>query len=235
MPGGIWKTRHYRHGRRGAGTVKRVRNPCSVKLAGRAQVLRTSTLTQEHPARGEEHNDVIQGEVGGSLPSDQQTDDTEARFGLWSISGNHIYRHHVQPRVKLYVPKEGSFPIPLKYFDVVRRTNTTLDVLLESRIDDDWNVDGCRELSGPWTRFTQFTTSIGNLPNGYMWSGGGAIDRSSSNLQARLPMARGLVKDVKKNLSTKRKTALDYRNAEARQCSKVERHLLHRSVRHGVQ
>ena len=53
MPGGIWKTRHYRHGRRGAGTVQRVRNPCSVKLAGRAQVLRTSTLTQEHPARGE--------------------------------------------------------------------------------------------------------------------------------------------------------------------------------------
>ena len=173
MPGGIWKTRHYRHGRRGAGTVKRVRNPCSVKLAGRAQVLRTSTLTQEHPARGEEHNDVYQGKVGGSLPSDQQTDDTEARFDLWSISGKHLHRHHVQPRGKLDVPKEGSFPIPLKYIGVVRRTNTTLDVLLQSRIDDDWNVDGCRELSGPWTRFTQLTISNENLPNGYMWSGGG--------------------------------------------------------------
>ena len=41
--------------------------------------------------------------------------------------------------------------------DVVRRTNTTLDVLLESRIDVFWNVDGGRELSGPWTVFTQFT------------------------------------------------------------------------------
>ena len=98
MPGGIWKTRHYRHGRRGAGTVKRVRNPCSVKLAGRAPVLRKSTLTQEHPARGEEHNDVFQGEVGGSLPSDPQTDDTEAKYDLWSISGSHIYRHHVSTK-----------------------------------------------------------------------------------------------------------------------------------------
>ena len=165
MPGGIWKTRHYSHGRRGAGTVKRVRNPCSVKLAGRAQ-LRTSTLTQEHPARGEEHHDVFQGEVGGSLPSDQQTDDTEARFGLWSISGSHIYRHHVQPRVKLYVPEEGSHPRPLKYIDVVRRTNTTLDVLLESRIDDYWNVDGGQELSGPWTVFTQFSILNDNLRTG---------------------------------------------------------------------
>ena len=46
---------------------------------------------------------------------------------------NLIYRHHVQPRDKLYVPNErGHFPIPLKYIGVVRRTNITLDVLLES-------------------------------------------------------------------------------------------------------
>ena len=53
---------------------------------------------------------------------------------------------------------EGSFPTPLEYIDVVRRTNPTLHVLLESRIDDDWNVDGGRELSEPWPDFTQFTT-----------------------------------------------------------------------------
>ena len=38
------------------------------------------------------------------------------------------------------------------------RTNTTLDVLLESRIDY-WNVDGGRELSEPWTGFTQVILS----------------------------------------------------------------------------
>ena len=39
--------------------------------------------------------------------------------------------HHVEPRVKLYVPREASFPIPLKYIDVTRATNTSLDVMLE--------------------------------------------------------------------------------------------------------
>ena len=43
-----------------------------------------------------------------------------------------------------------------KKTDVVKRTNTTLDVLQESQIDDFWSVDGDRELSGPWTVFTQF-------------------------------------------------------------------------------
>ena len=38
---------------------------------------------------------------------------------------------------------------------ILRRTNMTLDVLLESRIDDYWNVDGGRELSEPWTGVTQ--------------------------------------------------------------------------------
>ena len=54
-----------------------------------------------------------------------------------------------QPRVKLYVPKEGSFPIPFTYRGVVRRTNTTFGCIAESRIDDNWYVDGGRDLSGP--------------------------------------------------------------------------------------
>ena len=37
---------------------------------------------------------------------------------------------------------------------------------------------------------------------------GGAIDRSSSNIQARLPMARGLVKDVKKKTLNKKKNGI---------------------------
>ena len=42
----------------------------------------------------------------------------------------------MEPRVKLYVPNEASFQIPLKYFDVTRATNTSLDVMLEKSIDD---------------------------------------------------------------------------------------------------
>ena len=88
----------------------------------------------------------------------------------WFISGNFIYRHHVEPKVKLYSPREESFPIPLKYIDVTRTTHTNLDVQQEERIDDFWNIDGSRDVSDPWTGFTQFTLLEERPPDGYMWS-----------------------------------------------------------------
>ena len=91
---------------------------------------------------------------------------------LLVMSGNFIYRHHVEPRVKLYSPREESFPIPLKYFDVSRTTHTKFDVKQERRIDDYWNIDGSRDLSDSWTGFIQFTLLEEKPPNGYMWSGG---------------------------------------------------------------
>ena len=57
--------------------------------------------------------------------------DGEARNDFWSISGNFIYRHHVERKVKLYVPREESFRIPLKMIDVTRATSTPFDVMLE--------------------------------------------------------------------------------------------------------
>ena len=42
---------------------------------------------------------------------------------IWEYFLEKIYRHHVQERQISYVPQESSFPIPLKYIDVVRRTN----------------------------------------------------------------------------------------------------------------
>ena len=63
----------------------------------------------------------------------------------------------LEPSVELHMPEEESFPTPLRCIDVVRRTNTSLDVLLGSRIDDYWNVGGDRNQSEPWTGFTQFT------------------------------------------------------------------------------
>ena len=41
----------------------------------------------------------------------------------------------------------------------------------EKRIDDYWNIDGSRDLSDPWTSFTQFTLLEEKAPDGYMWSG----------------------------------------------------------------
>ena len=91
---------------------------------------------------------------------------------FWSMSGNFKNRHRVEPRVKLYSPREESFPIPLKYIDVTRTTHTNLDVKQERRIDDYWNIDGSRDLSDPWTGFTQFTLLDEKAPDGYTWSGG---------------------------------------------------------------
>ena len=88
------------------------------------------------------------------------------------MSGSFIYRHHVEPRVALYSPTEESFPIPLKYIDVTRISHTNLDVKLEKRIDDYWNIDGARDLCDPWTGFTQFTLLDEKAPDGYTWSGG---------------------------------------------------------------
>ena len=143
-----------------------------INLSGRDQELRTPTLIREHPIRGEGHLDFL-GQSEGSLPPphDSFPDACEAINDFWSMSGNFIYRHHVEPRVKPYSPREESFPIPLKYNDVSRTTHTNLDVKQEKRIDDYWNIDGSRDLSDPWTGFTQYTLLEERAPDGYMWSG----------------------------------------------------------------
>ena len=75
--------------------------------------------------------------------------DGEAKNDFRSMTGDFIYRHHVEPRVKLYVPTEESCPIPLKYIDVTRNTHTSLDVMLEKNFNDYWNrllLDTCIKL-----------------------------------------------------------------------------------------
>ena len=59
----------------------------------------------------------------------------------------------------MQVPQDISLPTSPKKIDVVRRTNTTLDVLQECQIENYWNSNDDRHLSGPWVGFTQFTFS----------------------------------------------------------------------------
>ena len=144
-----------------------------INLLGGDQDLRTSTLIRHRPIRGESYHDFLgESEVCLPPPHDSFPDAGEAINDFWSMSGNFIYRHHVEPRGKLYSQREESFPIPLKYIDVSRTTHTNLDVKQERHIDDYWNIDGSRDLSDPWTGFTQFILLEEKPPNGYMWSRG---------------------------------------------------------------
>ena len=53
----------------------------------------------------------------------------------------------------------------------------------------------------------------------------GAADKDANNIEARTFVARNMVKDVKSS-STKGEARMGDRKTEARQCKKVEKHLL---------
>ena len=136
-----------------------------IKFVGGDQELRTSTLIRDHPIRGESHVDFLGESEGSPLTPlhDSFPEAGEARNDFWSMSGNFIYRHHVEPRVRLYLPREESFLVPLKYIDVTRTMHTNLDVMQESRIDDFWNIDGSRGVSDSWTGFTQVQFAVNRI------------------------------------------------------------------------
>ena len=116
--------------------------------------VRESTPRHYHPVGREGIRGELQGNSNGSEPTK-----------------DFIYRHHVEPRVHLNVPKEESFAISLKYIDVTKTTNTNLDELQKSRIDDFSKdvVDPC--FTEPRTRFTKFTLPSEKPSKGCVWFG----------------------------------------------------------------
>ena len=144
----------------------------------------------------------------------------EAINDFWSMSGNFICRNHVEPRVKLCSPREESFPILLKCIDVTRTTDTCKDVMLEKNIDDNWNVDGDRELSDTWTGFTRFTILNEKPPDGHTWSG---VRLTRKQMSFRPDTLWPEVSDASKR---KEKAKVGNRETKARQCQ-IAWHLLH--------
>ena len=84
-------------------------------------------MVRHRPIQGESNIDFL-GESEGSLPQphDSFPDAGEAINDFWSTSGIFIYRHHVEPRVKLSSPREESFLVPLQYIDIFRTTHSNL-------------------------------------------------------------------------------------------------------------
>ena len=124
-----------------------------VQLSRQEKVMKSEHPSQlgVHPIKEKSSTTIFMEKRTDQIQKNNPRMTLEARDDFFL--GSFVFRHHVQLRVKLYVPQEGSFPIPLNNIDVVKRTNTTLDASLESRIDACWSVDGDRMLSGPWTAF----------------------------------------------------------------------------------
>ena len=132
-----------------------------IKTPGGDQDLRTSTLIRHRPIRGEGHVDFL-GESEGSLPPphDSFPDAGEAINDFW-------YTAITLNLESNFTRREKNHSL---FHDVYRTTHTNLDVKQEKRIDDYWNIDGSRDLSDPWTGFTQCTLLEEKPPDGYMWS-----------------------------------------------------------------
>ena len=58
----------------------------------------------------------------------------------WTLQGDMLIRHHRRQRLSLFVPDDQNLPIPLKYIDVTRQTETSLESPSEKFINDYWNV-----------------------------------------------------------------------------------------------
>ena len=143
-----------------------------------------------HPIRRENLSGELQGESGESQPT-EPTDDAEARADFWSIQGVFINRHRNEPRVQLHVPKEETFPIPLKNINVTRSTHADLDVMQEKKIDDYWNVDWNRPLSDFLERIHK-VYSVERETSKRIFLVRGEIDKDSSDYQTRSCMAGSL-------------------------------------------
>ena len=139
-----------------------------VKISGEDQDLRTYILIQDSPDRGEEQDNIRweSDKSSSILQQDSSWYAREVNSDFWSILGYFINRHH---QVNLYLSTEKSFP--LKYIDVVRTIDTTLDVMSEKRIEDYWNVRVQRDLSDAWTSFTRFIVLNEKSLDEFSWIG----------------------------------------------------------------
>ena len=108
------------------------------------------------------------------------------------MQGDMLIRHHRQQRLSLFVPDDQNLPIPLKYIDVTRQTETSLESPSEKFITDYWNVTrdnpaggdpmrANRRLSEPWTGRTIFYLLRQPLPEGWEWVQGRPTRKQKTN------------------------------------------------------
>ena len=85
------------------------------------------------------------------------------------MTGECTYRHHEEFRLKLYHTENETSPIPLKYVDAVRQTQTSVFNISEHIIKGSWNEAKEVNLSVEWTGSTRFQIPRTRVLEGYKW------------------------------------------------------------------
>ena len=84
-----------------------------------------------------------------------------------------LIRHHVNHRSELFIPQNNDSPIPLKYLDVMRHTQTNLDDLSDFSIRDLWTTaEEHISLNDSWIGSTTFHLRKPEPPKGHKWVAG---------------------------------------------------------------
>ena len=85
----------------------------------------------------------------------------------WIIKGGLLKKIHRQPRYRKFIPTEENCPIPLKYIDITRKTETTIKDKNEALSYDCWYDQPEVKLSEPWIGTTTFYLIPERPPEGY--------------------------------------------------------------------
>ena len=145
-----------------------------------------------------ESNSDFLGESEGSLPPPQDSfpDAGEAINDFWSMSGNFIHHHHVEPRVKLYSPREESFSFSTEIH--WRTENYKNEFGCYARTSHRWLLEH------RWVkRFVWFLDrfhsvySVGRETSKRIYVVREATDKTAVNIQARSFMARPIGRNAK--------------------------------------
>ena len=173
------------------------RSDGTVKLSGGDQVLTTSTLIRKSPDRGEEQDNLLGDSDGSSSTSfqDSSSDNREARNDFWSISGNCIYRGHVEPRVKLYLPGDASFPITICWRDQTNKCDHGCDAWTPHRRSLEYRRRPRSVRSVDWIHNSPYWTK--NLQMG--WHGLGKKQTTSRPNQLRPEIWREITQAAQPN------------------------------------
>ena len=73
----------------------------SATLSGRDYEFQDPTLRREPTVRRENLGEESQGDKE-VFQLDETKDDAETQEDLWSIQGDFIYRHHIEPRIQFF-------------------------------------------------------------------------------------------------------------------------------------